>query len=113
MSSGSLRKRIAFDRRAQADDAYGNVEGAWEQQCILWARVTPLKGTETVVAERLQGSQPVVIRVRFSRQAAAISHGWRARDSHSGQTYNITAAANMDERRQFIDLLAVAGGADG
>lgn len=113
MSSGTLRHRIAFECRTPAEDGYGNVRGSWTLQFTAWARVTPLKGNETVVAERLQGNQPVVIRVRFSDQAFRIAPDWRARDARTGCTYNITAAANMDEKRRFIDVLAVSGGADG
>lgn len=113
MSSGTLRERIAFDLRAKIEDGSGNSRGEWEQQFILWARVTPLRGGEAVVAERLEGSQPVVIRVRFSKQSSRIDANWRARDVRTSRTYNITAAANMDEKQQFIDILAVAGGADG
>lgn len=113
VSSMILRERIAFEQRADVSDDYGNVKGEWLERFTLWARVMPLKGGESVVAERMQGSQPVVIRVRHSIQSARVDGGWRARDTRTGRTYNITSAANMDERREFIDMLATAGGADG
>lgn len=108
-----LREHLVFERRGDVIDGYGNVKGDWLEQFSLWARVTPLKGGEAVIAERMQGSQPVVIRVRHSVQSARVDSSWRARDTRTGRTYNITSAANMDERREFIDILAVSGGADG
>lgn len=110
-AAGDLRHRIAFDRRAATDDGYGNpVSGPWQEQFVLWARVLPLKGSEAVLAARLEGRQPVVITVRVSSQSRQIGADWRARDVNSGAVYAVTAPpANMDERNQFFDILATTG----
>lgn len=111
MDAGHLRKRIAFDKRAETDDGYGNpVSGDWQEQFVLSARVRPLKGSEAVLAARLEGRQPVVITVRVSRHSERIDPSWRARDADAGTVYALTAPpANMDEGRAFFDILATTG----
>lgn len=115
MSASELRERLAFDARADlnlnspAGDGYGNTEGDWQEQFRLFARVQPMKGGETVMASRLTGAQPVIIKVRYSNHAATITTGWRARDVRSGAEYNIRGIANMDEKRDYLDILAETG----
>lgn len=113
MGAGELRERVAFDRRAAADDGYGNQVSSWEEQFVVWARVQPLKGGEGVQAARLAGTQPVIIRVRQSSNTIQITSDWRARDARKGTLFNITSMANMDEKGAYLDVLATSGGAVG
>jgi len=115
MPAGELRQRLAFEARADLSvnsppgDGYGNMDGDWVVQCTVAAQVKPLKGGEDVMASRLAGRQPVVIRVRVSAATSLITTDWRARDTRAGTLYNITAIANMDERKRYFDILATAG----
>jgi SPP1 family predicted phage head-tail adaptor len=110
IGTGDLRERIAFDRRAEVDDGYGNTVGAWAEQFAVAARVRPLKGSEAVQAAGLAGRQPVLITVRMSRQARAVTPDWRARNVRTGAVYAITAPpVNMDERDVYLDILATLG----
>ncbi|MFC7399586.1 phage head closure protein [Chelatococcus sp. GCM10030263] len=113
MAAGDLRERFAFDEREETTDDVGNTVGSWVERFVTAARVRPLKGGEAVMADRLQGRQPVVITIRYFQAAAAVTPAWRARDARSGRLYNITAVANMDEHRRYLDLLATTGEADG
>lgn len=109
MPAGSLRERITFDARAVTDDGYGNpVSGDFTEQFTVWGRVRPLKGGETVLASRLAGTQPVIITVRDTSDTREITSAWRARVG--SVTYALTSPpANMDERRQYFDILATVG----
>lgn len=110
MSAGKLRERIAFEQRVETDDGYGNVLGSWEVQTTVAAQVTPRMGGEPVIAARLQGIQPVTIRVRSSAATRAIAAGWRARDTRSGVVYAIVSpGANVDQKDRFLDFLAEQG----
>ena len=117
MSASELRERLAFDARADLDlnsppgDGYGNTEGDWQERFKVAAGVKPLKGGEDVLASRLTGVQPVVIRIRYSNQTLAITAAWRARDVRSGVEYALTAIADMDGRKEYLDILATAGAA--
>lgn len=109
--AGSLSERFSAERRGEVDDGYGNpVAGEFVAQFEPFAaRVTPLKGTETVMASRLGGVQPMIIRVRYSSNTKQIQPDWQLRDMRKGTVYQIKSVANLDEKRQYLDFLAVAG----
>jgi SPP1 family predicted phage head-tail adaptor len=113
--AGALRERVSFDRREDLSgdsppgDAYGNVEGNWQEQFTVAARIIPRLGGEEVMAARLAGRQPYTIRVRSSSDTRRISTDWRARNARDGIVYNIRAVSNVDERNVFLDLLCEAG----
>jgi SPP1 family predicted phage head-tail adaptor len=112
-SAGDLNFKVTFAKRVEVDDGYGNVEGDFADQFTTRAAIQPLKGGEGVIASRLTGQQPVIIRVRRSSQTELIRTGWRAADARSGTLYNITAAADMDGDRHYIDIMAISGVAPG
>ena len=107
--SGDLRDRVRFDRRAQGGDGYGNTVEGWDDGFTRWAQIKPLKGGEDVIGARLQGTQPVIIIVRFDPQTSALTTDMRAVDVRNGVTYAITSVADMERRREFITLMATAG----
>lgn len=113
MPAGELRERVAFARRVTSSDGAGNERAEFSTQFTAWARIQPLKGGEEVLASRLAGVQPVIIRIRSSEAAREIATTWRATDTRTGREYDITAVANMDERNGYLDLMATAGKAVG
>ncbi|WP_336968336.1 head-tail adaptor protein [Brevundimonas aurantiaca] len=109
-SAGKMRDRIRFDQRAL--DANQVRLGPWEEGFTVWAETTWLRGGEGVVAQRLEGKQPVAFSIRDSAQARMITTGFRAVDSRTQQVFDVTAASPSREPG-FIDVLAVSGGAAG
>ncbi len=108
--AGALSEIVAFESRAVIDDGYGNeVSGDWTERFKANARIQPIKGGESVIADRLQGTQPVVIRVRYEPQSLSANTDWRVRDLRAGVIYQIKSQANMDEKRRYIEFLAIAG----
>ena len=108
--AGVLREIVAFESRGVVDDGYGNeVSGPWIERFRANARIQFIKGKEEVLADRLQGTQPVVIICRYEPQVLTVNSDWQIRDVRSGVIYQIKSQANMDEKRQYIDFLAVAG----
>jgi head-tail adaptor len=105
-----MRDRIRFDQRAL--DANQVRQGPWEEGFTVWAETTWLRGGEGVVAQRLEGKQPVAFSIRDSAQARTITTGFRAVDSRTQQVFDVTAASPSREPG-FIDVLAVSGGAAG
>jgi head-tail adaptor len=115
MTAGDLRELVRFDRRATiTDDGYGNTRGGWAAFAGPYpARVVPAAGSEDVLADRLQGLQPVEITIRWTPLGATIETQDRAVDVRSGKTYSISSVNNGDEHRAYLTILAAAGGADG
>ncbi|RUX81401.1 head-tail adaptor protein [Mesorhizobium sp. M7A.F.Ca.CA.004.11.2.1] len=117
-TTGQLRENIAFDSRGPysgPDD--GNTEGPFEERFIVSARRQYLRGTETVMAARLEGRQPVLLTVRANSLSKQITTDWQARDVRSGAwvgtkwtgiTYAIKAI-NPTEDRAWIDILVESG----
>lgn len=83
--SPRLDKRVAFDERETVDDGYGNYEGRFVEKLQCWAAFTYLRGSEVVMAARLEGKQPIVVRVRATSATKAIDHDWQMRDLRNGQ----------------------------
>ena len=114
MSAGKLNHRVTLAKREMinpdAPNDYGNTVGAWVDQGTVWAGFFFLRGGEAVMAGRLQGRQPVVIRLRataFSRQVEA---DWQVTDAHSGAVYAVRSV-NPDPEgdRAWVDLIAESG----
>lgn len=108
--AGALSEVIAFQVRGGGDDGAGNpVSGDFETQFHEPCRLIPMKGTEPVLAQRLVGLQPFILRVRSSSRTRRVTNAWRAMNQRAGVTYNIKTAANIDERNGYIDMIAVQG----
>lgn len=84
-SAGDLYEKVAFDRRERVSDGRGNHEQKFVEQFQRRAGFTFLRGSETVIAARLEGRQPVVVRVRACSQTRQIDAGWRMRDIRDGE----------------------------
>lgn len=108
--AGELRERLRFESPTSAADDYGNTTEGWTSELVVSASIQPIKGGESVMAARLSGTQPVVIRVRRSSDTLEIGTDWRAVDTRSGAVYAIKSPpADMDRRRQYLDILAESG----
>lgn len=108
--AGGLNRRVKFLSPVNADDGHGGTVTNWEHQFTVAARLQPKIGSEEVVAMRMQGLQPYVLRVRSSSAARAVTTSWRVVNDRDGTAYSIKSAANLDERDAYIDFIVVAGG---
>lgn len=98
-SAGSLRERVAFDRRDEIDDGYGNtVAGDFTEQFACSAEFRSRGGSEAVMAARLEGRNIFGVYIRSSLQARQVTTDWRMRDVRAGTVYAIVAADNISDR---------------
>lgn len=106
-----LREKLHFQRREIVDDGYGNeVSGDFATVFTAAAELIPLTGSEPVIAARLTGVQPYIIRIRSHVAAREVATSWRAVDARNGaRVFNITSAANIDEKNAYIDMMATQG----
>nr|WP_245296443.1 phage head closure protein [Methylorubrum extorquens] len=100
---------MRFEARIAAEDGYGNRRAEFEAKFSRAAAFLMKPGSETVLAGRLQGQQPVTIIVRFDPDTRQITSGWRVVDERAGTVYAIRAAEDMDRRRQWLTLVCIAG----
>lgn len=108
MSAGKLDKRIAFESPVETSDGAGGTVDGWAAQFTVSAGYTRLRGGETVLASRLSGTQPTVIRVRASTQSRLITTDWRGVDARSGEVFNIRAIIESDDRA-YLEITAESG----
>lgn len=105
-----MRERVNFQQRGMVPDGSGGqVPGPFSTVFTCAAEYVPLRGGETVVASRLQGTQPYIVRVRSSAATRAVDTSWQIVDSRSSKTMNIRAVSDPDGKRQWLEFLAVAG----
>jgi head-tail adaptor len=111
--AGDLHQTVQWAEPFGAMDRYGNEQTNWANRFVVRAQIAPKLGGEDVMAARLQGVQPVVIRVRSSVDTRKITTQWRVTDTNSGIQYNVRAVADpfmgMAERGRWIEVLAEAG----
>ena len=106
---GALYERVAWDVRSVVDDGYGNeVSGDWSEQFRTRAGFTFLRGSEAVIAARLEGRQPVIVRVRASSKTRQITTDWRMRDARTGEVYAVRSVIETEDRA-FLDVTVEAG----
>lgn len=119
-TAAALYEHVAWDSRAAADDGYGNTVGSFDEQFACRARFTWLRGGEGVIAGRIEGRQPIVVRVRASIASRQITTDWRMRDLRkgawadssetqwNGPVYAVRSVAETEDRR-WIDVMVEGG----
>lgn len=115
-SAGDLRFRVRFDKQTETEDPYGGVVSSWTEQFTRWAKIKPMMGGEGVQAERLQGTQPVLLIVRRDSSTKLIDSSWRAVQMLNGSPvayFALKTAQDMEMDNAFVTMLAVGGEPDG
>lgn len=105
---GQLTHRVAWEFRKKVSDGFGNETGKFAEVFQCRAGFTPLRGTEAVMASRLAGRQPVVVRIRVSSDSRQIAPDWRMRDVRTGQFYAVRSIAPTPDRMWF-DVMVESG----
>lgn len=107
--AGPLDKKVAWDKRVAANDGYGNpIAPAFAEQFQCRAGFTFLRGGEAVMAARLQGRQPIVVRIRASIAARLIEPDWQMRNVRTGEAYAVRSVAEVAGRR-WLDVTVESG----
>jgi len=109
-----LRDSVAFDKRTPdiVGDA-GITPGDWVEQFKERAAVTWLRGSEPVIAQRLQGVNPVVVRVRSSARTRLIDSSWRVRLKGRNNLALSIVSLMPDQRDFYIEITCQAGVSSG
>lgn len=102
--AGALRDKVTFQQRGE--DANGDRLGGWEEGFTVPAELVWLRGSEGAVEARLQGRQPVVIRIRDESRTRGITSAWRAVNARNeAQEFAVKSAA-PDRERGFWAVMA-------
>lgn len=114
ISSAQLTERVRFERRAPAQDGYGNTKGDW---AVLiegrFARLTPTRGGEQIIAARAQGVSAWDLWVMSDSETRQVNTDDRVVDVRNpDRTFNVKFVADMDGRREWLLIQLEQGGAD-
>jgi head-tail adaptor len=113
---GKMRARVRFDAmEPMGEDPGGGYVMGWVAKCTRWAEIRPLQGREEVLAQRLQGVQPVLIIVRLDDVTQTIRTDWRAVELKGETvvaTYALKTACDMERGGAFMTMMAEAGAPD-
>lgn len=116
ITANNLRFRVRLEKKVSVASGYGGATSEWVEQCVRAADIRPMKGGEGVQAQRLVGTQPVLIIVRFDSVTKQIAADWRAVELLNGtpvRYYALKTAEDMERERRFITMVAIAGEPDG
>ncbi|WEK05765.1 MAG: head-tail adaptor protein [Candidatus Devosia phytovorans] len=113
--AAALRERLSAQMRGNQDDGWGQpVPGAgpFEEQFEISAGLRPLRGSEAVLAARLEGRQPYVLTVRNTSQTRQITTSWQFVDKRNPKrVFAVTSPfADPDGRNAWLEGLVVEGG---
>jgi head-tail adaptor len=105
LSAGTMYHAFTFDELIASPDGYGGVKTQWTERFTTRAMLMNLRGSERVISARLEGVQPVVVKIRASTAASAVNPAWRMRDARSDRVYNVRSIVLSDDRR-FLEITA-------
>lgn len=110
LQPGEYNSRVTFSSRGgSGGDIYGNVDGDWADQFTVYAKLLPLRGGESVMADRLSGKQPYIVIVRMSPETKQITTDWRAVNVEDPtQVFNVRSVV-PDPAGDKIDILCETG----
>lgn len=118
--AADLRFRVRFDRKVEQSDPGGGTVSDWSTlgtgSFVRWSDIRPMRGGEGIQAQRLTGTQPVLIITRADSNTKAIDADWRAVEMRNGSDvrfYALKTAEDMERGNQFITMIGVAGDPDG
>ncbi len=106
MSIGDLKECLRFEKPDSASNGMGGSTGGFEEVFTARAGYTRLRGTETVMAARLTGKQPTVIRIQTHAAARDMQSTWRAIDTRTNELFEIQSFIESDDQR-WIDVTAI------
>lgn len=106
--AGDLIERVGFERPVSGSDGAGGVGNGFQEWYACRAQYIHLRGGENIIAGRLEGKHPQVIRIRSSSTAREITTEWLARDKRAGTLFNIRDITPTDDRL-WLDFLVEGG----
>lgn len=94
---GWLRQRVTIESAAGAADGAGGETVAWDTVATLWARVTPTRAEERIVAGHLTGVVTHLVTLRWRDDIAG---GMRV--AYHGRVFRILSVHDPDETRRYL-----------
>jgi SPP1 family predicted phage head-tail adaptor len=113
MDIGRLNQRITVQQRTLTLDGYGQELNTWTNVATVWANVKPISGREKMrgMAIESQLTHTVLVRYREAFMPPKTVDAYRI--NYEGRIFNITAARDLEEDREYIIFDCTEGSLDG
>lgn len=107
--AGQMRDLMSFQSRDFLKDGYGNrVAGEFVERFKDNAKITNLRGGETVTAARLDSKNVCLMQVRSSSQMGTVTTDWRVVDVRRGTVFNIREI-HQDRSTAIYEMMIETG----
>jgi len=107
--AGQMRDLMSFQSREVLNDGYGNrVAGDFVERFRDNAKITNLRGSESVMAARLDSRNVALMQVRTSQQMGTVTTDWRVVDVRRGVEYNIREI-HQDRSTAIYEMMIETG----
>lgn len=111
MNAGALSDRVAFHRREETPDGYGNTVAGFAADPFLrvYGRLQPERGQEAFAAGRMETGGRATLTIRYSAAAAAVTAADKA--VINGVDFAVRGIIDPMRKRQFLELTLERGAA--
>lgn len=103
-ASSRLRRRITVEQPVLTDDGLGGHTTSWNNVATIWAEVTPLRGDEQILNERLAMVATHRFTIRYREDVFA-----NMRIGYDGKYYNIRSIIDAGDAHIFLEIIAEEG----
>jgi len=100
MDPGLLQHRVELLEPQDARAANGELLRIWVRYAYAWALIQPLRGTEAMLAQQVQGRMQHRITVRYDNRIKA-----EHRIRYGTRNFEINEIRNIDERDVYCELM--------
>jgi SPP1 family predicted phage head-tail adaptor len=101
---GELRQRVTLQQPNDVPDGAGGFTRSWSDLASVWARIEPLSGAERLRAVQLESAVSHRVTLRYREGVSA-----SLRLKFGARVFNIRAVINLEERKDYLDLLCEEG----
>jgi len=99
-----LRHRITIQNRTQSSDGMGGVTESWSTFATVWASIDPMKAGEVFWARHIESRVTHKVMIRYLNGLTT-----SMRFTFGGRTFQIKGIRNLEERRQWMEIVAEEG----
>lgn len=103
MRAGRLNQRIAFQRRTESLDGYGEDRGTWSALATVWAGVEPVSGREYFASQQTQSDVTTKIVCRYSSEVSGVTV--KDRILHGTAYYDIRSIIDVNSRGKELQFM--------
>ncbi len=109
MRAGDMRHTVVIEQKGSSLDSFGGESTTWTTVKTTYGDVTPLSGREREAAQAIHPDISHQVTVRYQPLFADPVGVANMRLRYGTRIFNILAPLNVDERSQWVQIMASEG----